>query len=130
MKTAIVALAPGRSVVLLVSVVDDKDPATMLAALAPVAAAIVTTRSDNTRALPAATLAAVAARFATDVVGDDAAAGALDEARRRAGPGGLVVVCGSMFLVGMLRARVLGEAVDPVTTSDPVGGQRTSISST
>ena len=37
---------------------------------------------------------------------------ALEEARRRAGPGGLVVVCGSMFLVGMLRARVLGEAVE------------------
>jgi dihydrofolate synthase/folylpolyglutamate synthase len=104
----------------------------MLAALAPVAAAIVTTRSDNPRALPAATLAAVAARFVTDTVACDDAVGALDEARRRAGPGGLVVVCGSMFLVGILRAHVLGEAVDPVTTSDPVAvaRQRTSISST
>ncbi len=120
LAAAVAALAPGRRIVLLVSVVDDKDPAAMLAALAPVAAAIVTTRSDNARALPAAALAAVAARFATDVVARDEAAGALDEARRRAGPGGLVVVCGSMFLVGMLRAHVLGEAVDPVTTSDPL----------
>jgi hypothetical protein len=37
-------------------------------------------------------------------------------------------VCGSMFLVGMLRARVLRESVDPLPTSDPV--QRMSSSST
>ena len=37
---------------------------------------------------------------------------ALAEARRRAA-GGLVVVCGSMFLVGPLRAALLGETVDP-----------------
>jgi len=103
-----------------VSIVDDKDPAGMLAALAPVAAAVVTTRSDNPRALPAAALAAVAARFFGDVTACEDPGAALVEARRRAGPGGLVVVCGSMFLVGMLRAHVLGEPVDPVPTSDPV----------
>jgi dihydrofolate synthase/folylpolyglutamate synthase len=130
LAAAIAALAPGRRVVLLISVVDDKNPAAMLAALAPVAAAIVATRSDNPRALPVATLVAVATRFATDVTAEDDAGAALEEARRRAGPGGLVVVCGSMFLVGMLRARVLGEPVDPVPTSDPLGNQRMSISST
>jgi hypothetical protein len=35
-----------------------------------------------------------------------------------------------MFLVGLLRAHVLGEPVDPLPTSDPVGAQRMSISST
>ena len=69
-----------------------------------------------------------ARRHVADTVACDDPAAALDEARRRAGPGGLVVVCGSMFLVGMLRARVLGEPVDPLPTSDPV--QRMSISST
>ncbi len=101
----------------------------MLAALAAVASAVVTTRSDNPRALPAAALAAVASRSFGEVTAIDDADAALAEARRRAGPGGLVVVCGSMFLVGMLRARVLGESVDPVRTSDPVSAQRTSISS-
>jgi dihydrofolate synthase/folylpolyglutamate synthase len=122
-------LAPGRRVVLVASIVDDKDPAGMLAALAPVAAAVVTTRSDNPRALPAAAIAAIAAGSFGDVTACDDPEAALTEARRRAGPGGLVVVCGSMFLVGMLRARVLGESVDPVPTSDPVDRQRTSISS-
>jgi len=120
LAAAVAALAPGRRVVLLVSIVDDKDPAAMLAALAPIAAAIVTTRSDNPRAIPPAALAATAARFAADVTTEDDPVAALEEARRRAGPGGLVVVCGSMFLVGTLRARVLGETVDPLPTSDPL----------
>jgi dihydrofolate synthase / folylpolyglutamate synthase len=120
LAAALPALAAGRRVVIVVSIVDDKDPAAILAALAPGAAAIVATRSDNPRALPAETLAAIAARLVADTAACDDAEAALAEARRRAGPGGLVVVCGSMFLVGTLRARVLGEAIDPVTTSDPV----------
>jgi dihydrofolate synthase / folylpolyglutamate synthase len=120
LAAALAAIAPGRRVVLLISIVDDKDPAAILAALAPAAAAAVTTRSDNPRSLAPAALAGVA----SGVNGDTAACAhpdaALAEARRRAGPDGLVVVCGSMFLVGMLRARVLGESVDPVPTSDPV----------
>ena len=122
------ALAPGRRLVLVVSIVGDKDADAMLAALAPVAAAVVATRSDNPRALAPEGLAETARRHVADTVACDDPAAALDEARRRAGPGGLVVVCGSMFLVGMLRARVLGEPVDPLPTSDPV--QRMSISST
>jgi len=92
----------------------------MLAALAPAAAAIVATRSDNPRALPPAALAATAAPLIADTVACDDPIAALAEARRRAGAGGLVVVCGSMFLVGLLRAHVLAEPVDPVPTSDPV----------
>jgi dihydrofolate synthase / folylpolyglutamate synthase len=120
LAAAVTALAPGRRVVMLVSIVDDKDPEAVLTALAPAAAAIVATRSDNPRALPAAALAAIAARLVGDAAACDDADAALVEARRRAGPDGLGVVCGSMFRVGMLRARVLGEPVDPVTTSDPV----------
>ena len=125
LAAALPGLAAGRRVALLMSIVDDKDPAAMLAALAPAAAAVVTTRSDNPRALAPEALAAVASRFIDvgDVVACDDPDVALAEARRRAGPDGLVVVCGSMFLVGMLRARVLGEPVDPVATSDPVLAQ-------
>jgi dihydrofolate synthase / folylpolyglutamate synthase len=106
------------------SIVDDKDPEAMLAALAPAAAAVVATRSDNPRALPAAALVSRAAGVIADTVACDDPDAALAEAQRRAGPGGLVVVCGSMFLVGLLRARVLGETVDPVPTADPVGARQ------
>ena len=77
LAAAVAALAPGRRVVLLVSIVDDKDPEAMLAALAPVAAAVVATRSDNPRALPPAALAATAGRLVTD-------AAAVRRRRRRA----------------------------------------------
>jgi dihydrofolate synthase/folylpolyglutamate synthase len=130
LAAALPALAAGRRVVLLVSIVGDKDVQAMLAALAPVAAAVVTTRSDNPRALPPADLAAAATMLTAETAAVDDPMAALEEARRRAGAGGLVVVCGSMFLVGLLRAHVLGEPVDPLPTSDPVGAQRMSISST
>jgi dihydrofolate synthase/folylpolyglutamate synthase len=127
LAAALPALAAGRRVVAVVSIANDKDPATIAQALAPAVSAMVCTRSDNTRALPPAELARIAAHFIPDTVTCDDAAAGLDEARRRAGAGGLVVVCGSIFLVGMLRARVLREPVDPLPTSDPV--QRMSISS-
>src|SRR3954471_8257116 len=51
------ALASGRHVVLLAAIVGDKDADAMMAPLAPAAAAVVTTRSDNPRALAPEALA-------------------------------------------------------------------------
>jgi len=124
LAAALPEIAAGRRIVLVMSIVDDKDPEAMLAALAPAAAAVVATRSDNPRALPAAALVSRAAGVIADTVACDDPDAALAEAQRRAGPGGLVVVCGSMFLVGLLRARVLGETVDPMPTADPVGARQ------
>ena len=121
LATALAELAPGRRVVLLASIVGDKDAGAMFAALAPVAAAVVATRSDNSRALPPEVLAAAARRSFAEVTARDDPEAGLEAARRLAGPGGLVVVCGSTFLVGAVRAGLLGERVDPVPTSDPMG---------
>jgi dihydrofolate synthase / folylpolyglutamate synthase len=122
LAAALPDLAAGRRVALLVSIARDKDPEAIFAALAPVAGAVVATRSESARALPPEALAIQARRFfaAADVAVEDDVARALAVARRLAGPGGLVVVCGSMFLVGTLRARLLGEPVDALATSDPV----------
>jgi dihydrofolate synthase/folylpolyglutamate synthase len=113
-------LAAGRRIVLVMSVATDKDPRAILAPLGPLAHTLVATRSDSPRALAPGALAVEAARFVARRVAVDDPLAALDEARRRAA-GGLVVVCGSMFLVGPLRAQLLGEPVDPRRTSDPVG---------
>jgi dihydrofolate synthase/folylpolyglutamate synthase len=117
---ALAELAPGRRVVLLASIVSDKDPDAILAALAPVARTLVATRSQNSRALAPETLARIASRHFEAVTNEDPIA-ALADARRGAGAGGLVVACGSLFLIGELRAHLRGEAVDPTPTSDPVG---------
>lgn len=45
---------------------------------------------------------------------------ALDEARREADPEDLIVVAGSVFLVGEARTHLLGEETDPVKVTDPV----------
>jgi dihydrofolate synthase/folylpolyglutamate synthase len=96
---------PPRPLVLLVGVLDDKDPAGMLAAVGPLADAFVLTRPSNPRALPADELAAVAARVLPTherhVAGD--AHDGLARARRLAGPRGTVLATGSLHLVADLR---------------------------
>jgi dihydrofolate synthase/folylpolyglutamate synthase len=131
LATALPELAAGRRVALLISIARDKDPEGIFAALAPVARAVVATRSESARALPPEALAVQARRFfaEADVAVEDDPIRALATARRLAGTGGLVVVCGSMFLVGTLRARLLGEPVDALATSDPVSPDPVAVSS-
>ncbi len=119
LAAALPAIAAGRPVTLLMSVARDKDAGAILAALAPIAARLVATRADSPRSMAPADLAALARGRIADVVVRDNPWQAVAEARR-ATPGGIVVACGSIFLVGPLRARVLGEPVDPRRTSDPV----------
>jgi dihydrofolate synthase/folylpolyglutamate synthase len=119
LAAALPEIAAGRRVVFLLSIAEDKDVRGILAALGPLAYALVATRADSPRALTAGALADEAARFFSRRAAVAAPTAALAEARRRAA-GGLVVVCGSMFLVGPLRAALLGETVDPQRTSDPL----------
>ena len=114
------ALPPGRPAALVVSVVRGKDAAAMLATLAPHFALVVATRSHNPRALPPAELAALIRHPRLQIVDDPAAALALARGFAAEQPRGYVVVAGSIFLIGELRARVLGEAVDPIAGGDPL----------
>ena len=119
LAAALPEIAAGRRVVLLMSIATDKDPRAIFEPLAPSRIPLVTTRAESPRARAPEALAVEAARFFTRRVAVADPTEALAEARRRAA-GGLVVVCGSMFLVGPLRAALLGEPVDPQRTSDPV----------
>jgi dihydrofolate synthase/folylpolyglutamate synthase len=95
-----------RPLVLVLSVLDDKDAGAMLSALLPHAGAAVFTRSRNRRALAAAELAERARELAsvpTEVVDDPAAA--VQRARELAGRGGAVLVTGSIYLVADLVRR-------------------------
>jgi dihydrofolate synthase / folylpolyglutamate synthase len=113
--------APRRALV--VSIVQGKDAATMLATLAPHFDAIVVTRSPSERSLAPETLATLVApgtKAAVEIEPDPYAAVA--RARRLvAGPSqGLAVVAGSIFLIGAVRAHLLNEPVDPIPGSDPM----------
>lgn len=92
-----------RRLVAVMSVLDDKDAAEMLAALLPGCAAAVFCASPHPRALPPATLGSLAAQVGgppTELVADPRAAVA--RARELAGHEGAVVVTGSIYLVAEL----------------------------
>lgn len=100
---------PERPRVLVFGVMRDKDYPTMLASLAPEVDAVFYAkprlpRAEQPRALQKA-LPGVAARSVRD---------ALLKARLRAGPKGLVVVAGSIFLVAEARAKLLRVPTDPL----------------
>lgn len=120
LAAALPRLADGRPVALLISIVRDKDAEGILSTLAPAVSAIIATQSSNPRSLAAGDLKTIAARHCarTQLAPDPIVA--LNLARRLVGHGGLIVVAGSIFLVGELRAHLLGEAVDPKPLSDPL----------
>jgi dihydrofolate synthase/folylpolyglutamate synthase len=105
------AYLDGRPLTAVVSILDDKDAAGMLRALLPACRAVVFTSNPNPRALPPATLESLARQLGfsedAEVVGDPERA--LDRARGLAGPGGMVLATGSIYLVaglaGVRRAR-------------------------
>jgi dihydrofolate synthase/folylpolyglutamate synthase len=97
----------GRALTAVVSVLDDKDAASMLRELLGRCVALVCTQSANPRALPAATLASLAGQLGgtggggpVEVVREPHAA--LERARELAGPEGAVLATGSIYLVADL----------------------------
>jgi dihydrofolate synthase/folylpolyglutamate synthase len=96
-------IAGGRRTVAVVSILDDKDAAAMLATLLPACQGVVVTSSQNPRALPPPTLESLIRQIGgppTEVVGDPRAA--LVRARTLAGAEGVVVATGSIYLVADL----------------------------
>ena len=93
--------------VAVVSILDDKDAAGMLATLLPLCEALVLTRSQNPRALPPPTLQSLAGQLEgphTEIVADPPAA--LERARelavRYGGRDGVVLATGSIYLIADL----------------------------
>jgi dihydrofolate synthase/folylpolyglutamate synthase len=118
------ALPAARRRVLVTSIVRDKNAAAMLAVLGPCFVRVIVTRSPSERAAEPATLAGMVAQTRAgdrqvDCIEDPLAALAAARADVAGTEGGLVVVAGSIFLVGALRAHVLGEAPGP-EASDPL----------
>jgi dihydrofolate synthase / folylpolyglutamate synthase len=100
---ALRGFAGERRVVACVSILDDKDAAAMLGALMPVCAELVLTQSANPRALPAATLMSLAGQLGgprAQTVAEPRRA--LAAARAAAGPDGVAVATGSIYLIADL----------------------------
>lgn len=99
---------------LVCGVMGDKDAAGILAALLPLATEAVAVTPAIDRALPATHLAAQIAAVGTDCrVGGTVAAG-LALVGTLAAADDLVVVCGSLFVVGEARAILTGHRYEPI----------------
>jgi dihydrofolate synthase/folylpolyglutamate synthase len=105
-------IAGRKPLVAVVSILEDKDAAAMLRGLLPVCDALVCTSSHNPRALPPPTLESLARQLEgppTEIVSRPSAA--LARARALAGPDGVVLATGSIYLVAdLLGAEALEHA--------------------
>jgi dihydrofolate synthase/folylpolyglutamate synthase len=98
---AVQKLAKGRPLVIVFGAMRDKDLASMLALLRRVNAPLIFSRIDWHRAEAPTELAK---RFEGESETAESAAEALSRAREKAGRHGIVFVCGSLYLVGEVKA--------------------------
>lgn len=113
---------PRRRTILVLAAMLDKDISAILAALLLAGDEVILTRVQYYRgATPEELLAKVPADLRSRCRLAPSVPQALDEARRIVShPEDLILVAGSVFLVGEARAHLLGEATDPVKVTDPV----------
>ncbi len=93
---------PAREYTIVCSVLADKEPETMLRALAPLGRRLLATQSPNPRAVPAHELARIAAPYFAQVEALPDPRAALARARTVAGAEGAVLVTGSLYLLAAL----------------------------
>ena len=99
---ALSAALPDREFVAVVSILDDKDAASMLRALLPRCSRFVCTAAPNPRALPPATLASLVEQLGAAAEIVPAPRAAVARAQELAGPEGAVIVTGSIYLIAEL----------------------------
>ena len=89
-----------RPVTMVFGVLRDKAVAEMAEILFPIAERVIVTRVDNPRSASVQEIREASRRVAVEISAADSVAEALDKAARMAGPDGLVVVTGSIYIVG------------------------------
>jgi dihydrofolate synthase/folylpolyglutamate synthase len=99
-----------RPITMVFGVLRDKAVAEMTEILFPIAAHVIVTHANNPRAATAAEIRQAAARVAGEISEADSVRAALNQAGQTAEPNGLVVVTGSIYIVGEAM-RVLGARI-------------------
>ena len=101
----------GRTLTILTGVLADKDYSDMYADMAQYAACFVTVTPPNPRALEAQDLAAYLSRYGKPVQAAETVEAGVALAKELAGPEGVVLAYGSLYMVGDIEAAARGEAV-------------------
>ena len=112
LRKALADAFPHDRVIMVWASMADKDIAPMLAAVAPLCARIIFTRPECERSAQAAHLTELLPdSFKERAAGADTVAEALALAAGEAGSADLIVVAGSLYLIGAARKILLGEVV-------------------
>lgn len=98
---------PGRDITALTGVMADKDYTHMYATMAPLVSRFVTVTPDNPRAMDAQSLKTVLQPFGKPVTACQSVAQGVETALTQAGPEGLVLAFGSLYMVGDVRRFIL-----------------------
>jgi len=110
LRSALSACYEDRPLTFLFGAMRDKAIGEMAEILFPLALRVIATRADNPRSATPDEIREAAARTATDIEDASDVVSALDRARSLAGPQSIVVVTGSIYIVGEAM-RVLGVKV-------------------
>jgi dihydrofolate synthase/folylpolyglutamate synthase len=106
LKEYLAEFLPGRRIVLLTGMMRDKQPEACADLLAPAAQFVVATQVEGPRALPAEALADIYRARGVPAEAVRAPGEALQKAQLLAGPDGVTVACGSLYLIGeLMKAR-------------------------
>lgn len=109
LRQALVDTFPGRKIVLVLSILRDKEVERILEALLPLTQLVLATQSTNPRVLPVEELAAAVKRWGSPVEVEPDPIRAVRKALQKATSDQLVVVTGSLYLLsevyGSLRAK-------------------------
>jgi dihydrofolate synthase / folylpolyglutamate synthase len=95
-----------RPVTMVFGVLRDKAISEMAEILFPIAQRVIVTRANNPRSATPQEIRQAASRIAPEIEEADSVAGALEQAAKLAGSDGLVVVTGSIYIVGEAMRRL------------------------
>ncbi len=102
----------------------DKDTRALLAPLVARAHRLIFTKASYYRAAAPDILAALFPEAGHKITARPTVGQAIETAKHQAGPGDVVLVTGSVFLLGEARQALVGEASDPFQVTDPVAQTR------
>jgi dihydrofolate synthase/folylpolyglutamate synthase len=114
--------ALAEDTVVLIGMLQGRDPSAMLEALRPAGVrTVVACTAPSPRALPAATIAEAARALGFQALAADTVTDGLTLARGRLSPSGTLIVTGSLYVVADAREVLLGstEWADPDSLSEP-----------
>lgn len=103
----------GRTITMVIGILDDKPYQAMLRLLLPQAARLIVTRAKINRALPPEKIAAMARKLVPDIRIIPEVGAALRYAMRTAAPRSLTLVAGSLYVVGEAKAALENTSIHP-----------------